>query len=196
MSACVECFANDGHHKFSCSRRTAAAVDWRSARSSGYAAVVVHGGGSMESARFDAPIISHIKDNLWMGGCQDGLKLDDDFLTVVSLYPWEQYEISPSAARVEIRMLDSHEGIDIDDLDRAAGAVLEGLERGKTLVHCQAGLNRSGLVSAYALMKLGMSARDAIDLLREQRSPLVLCNQTFVRQLHELQHEMEALNEA
>lgn len=36
-------------------------------------------------------------------------------------------------------------------------------------VHCQAGMNRSALVVARVLMARGMSARDAIDLVRERR---------------------------
>lgn len=50
---------------------------------------------------------------------------------------------------------------------------------GPTLVHCQAGLNRSGLVAARALTLDGMNAADAIALLREKRSPAVLCNRSF-----------------
>jgi protein-tyrosine phosphatase len=50
----------------------------------------------------------------------------------------------------------------------------------KTLVHCQAGLNRSSLIVARTLM-LGqdMTAKDAIALIREKRSPMCLCNDTF-----------------
>ena len=50
---------------------------------------------------------------------------------------------------------------------------------GPVLVHCQAGLNRSGLVTALALMRAGRSSKDAIDLLREKRCDAVLCNPAF-----------------
>jgi hypothetical protein len=36
-------------------------------------------------------------------------------------------------------------------------------------VHCAAGMNRSALVVARVLMKQGMSAQDAIDLVRQRR---------------------------
>lgn len=49
----------------------------------------------------------------------------------------------------------------------------------QVLVHCQAGLNRSGLLAAVTLVKMGKQPSDAIDLLRAQRSPLVLCNEAF-----------------
>jgi hypothetical protein len=47
------------------------------------------------------------------------------------------------------------------------------------LIRCQAGVNRSGLVSALTLMYAGYSATDAIALLRERRSPFVLSNVEF-----------------
>lgn len=166
-------------------------IDWRSRRMSGHARVAMERG---LPSYFDVDMITHVVDNLWQGGCEQGLKLDDDFVKVVSLYPWEQYELGPNTERVEVKMYDSHDGVDWGDLDRASDEVLEGLTRGKTLVHCQAGLNRSGLVAAVTLMKLGYTAQQAIDILRATRSPLVLCNQTFVKQLHELQHKMEENN--
>ncbi len=46
-------------------------------------------------------------------------------------------------------------------------------------MHCQAGINRSGLVTALALVEEGMKAVDAIALLRAKRSPAVLCNRAF-----------------
>ena len=47
------------------------------------------------------------------------------------------------------------------------------------LVHCQAGLNRSSLVAARALMFEGRPAVDAIAVVRKRRSPACLCNQAF-----------------
>ena len=43
-------------------------------------------------------------------------------------------------------------------------------------IRCQAGLNRSGLITALTLMISGMSADEAIDTLREKRSTYALCN--------------------
>ncbi len=50
------------------------------------------------------------------------------------------------------------------------------------LVHCQAGLNRSGVVTALALMLNGdvATADKAIALLRARRGEAVLCNPLFV----------------
>ena len=163
-------------------------VDWRNRRMSGHARVAMEKG---LPSYFDVPMITHVEGNLWQGGCEQGLKLDDDFVRVVSLYQWERYDLGPNTERIEFQMYDSHDGVDWDDLEKASDLVVEGLAKGKTLVHCQAGLNRSGLVAGRALMKMGHTAQEAIDLLRKTRSPLVLCNQTFVGQLHELQRRSE-----
>jgi protein-tyrosine phosphatase len=160
-------------------------IDWQNKRMQGH----VRGFGPTDGW-MDIPLISPVDEKLglYQGGCMQDVQLGDTFKTVVSLYPWERYARAEGTDLYEIKMLDSSEGVDFDDLLKASNAVLKGLEKGKTLVHCQAGLNRSGLTAAFTLMRLGMPAQDAIDLLRRQRSPMVLCNQTFVNQLHGLEH--------
>jgi protein-tyrosine phosphatase len=49
----------------------------------------------------------------------------------------------------------------------------------RVLIRCQAGVNRSGLISALVLMLEGYTAADAIALLRERRSAHVLSNRHF-----------------
>ena len=56
-------------------------------------------------------------------------------------------------------------------------------EGARVLIRCQAGVNRSGLVMAVALMRSGLCAHEAIALIRERRSPAVLSNRDFVRWL-------------
>jgi protein-tyrosine phosphatase len=51
---------------------------------------------------------------------------------------------------------------------------------------CQAGWNRSSLVVALVLLNEGYSAHDAINLIREKRSPNALCNQHFVSFINEV----------
>ena len=152
------------------------AADFESHHIEGFA---VHGG-----KHFSAPLVSHITGDLWVGGCIDGVRLGDDFATVVSLYPWERYTIGPDTDRVEIRMYDAGEIPERAGLLEAVGCVLVGLDDGKTLVHCQAGLNRSNLVAALALMARGMTPDEAVTLLRERRCEAVLCNPAFARWLH------------
>jgi hypothetical protein len=55
-------------------------------------------------------------------------------------------------------------------------------EKGKRVAaKCQAGLNRSSLVAALVLLKEGYSAEEAINLIREKRSPHALFNPHFVK---------------
>jgi protein-tyrosine phosphatase len=59
---------------------------------------------------------------------------------------------------------------------------------GRVLVHCTEGLNRSGVVVARALIDLGWSSADAIELVRLRRGPtedgfLALANPHFVEWL-------------
>lgn len=125
-------------------------------------------------------LISHITDNLWMGGCIQDTRLPKEFDYVVSMYPWEQYALHESTVRFEYQMYDHAEMPDVPTLYAAAGTVLGCLRSGgTTLVHCQAGLNRSGLVTGLALVLSGTDPETAITMLRHKRSPSVLCNPVF-----------------
>lgn len=135
-----------------------------------WAGIAVHG-----NTPFSCVLISHIVGNLWVGGCIDGLKLADDFRFVVSLYPWEQYRLGPDTERLEVRLYD--DAIDsIGEIHDIAQTAFECVAAGKTLIHCQAGLNRSGLISTLVLIKQGYTVEDALALLREKRTPAVVCN--------------------
>lgn len=140
-------------------------------RLSGYA---MHG-----NTPFDVPYISELADNLWQGGCENGLVLPDFIDHVVSLYPWEQYTARHElASQMSVRMYDStSQGYDqVYDIARWVNSCRKS---GTVLVHCQAGLNRSSLVAATALTLDGMSGDDAVALIREKRSPACLCNPAF-----------------
>jgi protein-tyrosine phosphatase len=146
-------------------------------RMSGYTA---HGG-----FYFEAPFISHIEGNLWQGGCQDGMILPEFIENVVSLYPWEKYTVNHELnSFVEVTMYDSLDQ-SFDQVEGIAEWVKDCCELGPTLVHCQAGLNRSGLVAARVLMLQGKTGKEAIDILRSTRSPAVLCNYTFEKYILE-----------
>src|SRR4051794_41301601 len=86
----------------------------------------------------DVPLVSHIHGNLWMGGCKDNVRLPDDFRFVLSLYPWERYELGPRTVRYEARLYDSADLPAVDELDALVEIVLRETAKGKTLVHCQA----------------------------------------------------------
>lgn len=147
-------------------------ADLTSHRIEGYA---VHGG-----AEFSVPLISHISGNLFVGGCIAGVPLPLNIEHVVSLYPWESYLTTEDVVSVmAVRLFDSTDLPDEQLLWAIAAHAHRMCALGPTLVHCQAGLNRSNLIAALALILHGMTGTEAIDLLRAKRSPAVLCNESF-----------------
>jgi protein-tyrosine phosphatase len=85
------------------------------------------------------------------------------------------------------------EGPDATRVVRVAKAAYRRWQAGdQVLIRCQAGLNRSGLVTALVLMIDGYTADEAIDLIRDRRSPDALFNTDFVRWLR--QHAREYLS--
>ena len=135
---------------------------------------------------------SEILDGLWMGGTDDddtvaspkelvGFEHEIDFDAVVTLYAWAQ----PMPWGIEEMRWGFGDGhMSLVDEDRLGRIVRWAYERwiagDKVLIRCQAGMNRSGLVTAMVLMMGGYSAADAIKLLREKRSEVVLFNKHFV----------------
>lgn len=132
--------------------------------------------------RLHVPLISHIVDNLYVGGHSRSADLGDFFSHVFSLYIFEgEYRSDKTVTRHKgIRMLDSPTE-DTSLVDEIVPEIVEALEAGgNVLVHCQAGINRSNLVAALVLRQWkGLTSREAIDMLREKRSPLVLANWGF-----------------
>jgi hypothetical protein len=51
----------------------------------------------------------------------------------------------------------------------------------KTLIRCQAGWNRSGLLMALVLIREGFTPEEAIFKIRDKRSHNALCNTTFAK---------------
>jgi hypothetical protein len=129
---------------------------------------------------FEAPYITEILPGFYMGGTDDYLTLPPNIDYYLSLYKWGSYKIKHALKGHEVVvMYDAEEGPDPDQIMELAAWVQESRTLGDTLVCCQAGLNRSGLVVATALVLDGYPPDEAIALLREKRSPAVLCNQAF-----------------
>lgn len=130
--------------------------------------------------RIDMPFMTEVADNLWHGGVEDGLVLPEFVKYKLSLYPWEDYTIRHDIEALTVEMYDS--------LDQGFEQVMELAEwvnerrlTGPVFVHCQAGLNRSSLVVAMALIGAGdvRDGREAVELIRSRRSPACLCNPAF-----------------
>ncbi len=139
------------------------------------------------SIPFDVPYISHVGPNFYLGGCANGLVLPDHVEHVVSLYPWEQYTLTRQPRSITFHWLYDTAATPPPIVRAIAGWVNECVGDGPTLLHCQAGLNRSALVAVLVLMKRGQNAAQAIAWLRAARSPAVLCNSAFEAWLHNLE---------
>lgn len=132
---------------------------------------------------FDVPFVSQIEDNLWIGGCENGLVLPENFKHLISLYPWERYTVNHELdSALVVRMFDDH-NVDMDKILSIADWANSCLNSGPTLIHCQAGLNRSSFVAAFMLMMGNrlITGKEVIDLIREKRSPACFCNDEFYR---------------
>lgn len=108
-----------------------------------------------------------------------------EFEVVVSLF---QCDGHGPAAGTEHHFLDIPDRpLEVDQLIRVSGLVAvtaDAVGAGRrVLVRCQYGYNRSGLVTAAALVRLGHPIEDAIALIRRKRSEWALHNQAFVEYL-------------
>lgn len=146
--------------------------------------VAVHG-----NTPFDVPFVSELAPNLWQGGCRNGLKLPDFIEHVVSLYMWEKYTLHDGVKTVKTVEMYDDEKQHFEQVDELARWVNLCRQTGPTLVHCQAGLNRSSLVAARALFLNGdfHDGNQIVEVIRERRSPACLCNQHFEREVRSWQ---------
>lgn len=148
--------------------------------------VAIHG-----NTPFDVPYISKVYDDLWQGGCHPEMTLPSFVNHLVSLYPWGKYQVKHDLdSELTVRMYDSNDGFNTEQVRAIAEWVNTARKSGVVLVHCQAGLNRSGLVTAAALILEGMPASEAIKTLRAARSGAVLCNQSFHKWLFQFEEEV------
>jgi hypothetical protein len=141
------------------------------------------------------PLYSEVAPNLFMGGTDDNATIDqaqklrhfegsNEFDCVVTLYAWA----APANWGVEERRFGFPDANIIEEyiptiVELAQWAHTKWAAGKKVNIRCQAGLNRSGLVTALTLMISGMSAENAIKTLREKRSDYALCNGEYERWL-------------
>ena len=75
-------------------------------------------------------------------------------------------------------------GSDVARVVRAAHfAYQRWVDGDDVLIRCQAGMNRSGLVTALVLVMAGLTPGQAVTLIRQRRSPGALFNEHFVEWL-------------
>jgi hypothetical protein len=134
------------------------------------------------------PLYSEVAPNLFMGGTDENATIDqaqelrhfegrNEFDCVVTLYAWA----APANWGVEERRFGFPDANIIEEylptiIELAQWAHAKWAAGKKVNIRCQAGLNRSGLVTALTLMISGLSADEAIETLRTKRSSYALCN--------------------
>jgi hypothetical protein len=133
------------------------------------------------------PLISRVDETLWQGGWPGYVisHLPPPFKFVVNIYGREGYTVDPDVKMIVRRWHDNEFLPDLAELEATAAQINEWRALGPTLVHCEGGWNRSGLVAALALIRSGTDPEDAIALLRAKRSSLVLFNPYFAAWLRE-----------
>lgn len=134
----------------------------------------------MGNVSFSMPLVSLIEGNLWSGGTPaDVGEAPAYFDYILNLYPWEAYHTSPRTRVKKVELYDAGEIPDVSLLYELAGWVNDKRALGPTLVHCQAGINRSSLVVSLALILGGRVPDEAIAFIRKQRSSACLSNEYF-----------------
>jgi protein-tyrosine phosphatase len=134
---------------------------------------------------------NEVVPGLWQGGhdvrsqSSTACVVGDEFDLVVSLTTRPGYGPAEGVEHVVVRLADA--GVDAGTaarLDDVAATVAEAVDEGRrVLVRCSGGLNRSGLVVALALQRLGRPGEDAVALVRAARGPWALTNPGFVAHL-------------
>lgn len=138
------------------------------------------------------PLYSEILPNLFQGGTarddtifskqdRNARREDLPFDSVISMY----YASSPAGWGVQEMRFPIKDGliseINLEELKEVISWGYNQVVKGnKILVRCQAGLNRSGLVTALILIQLGYEPGDAIDLIRKNRGSIALYNTEYV----------------
>lgn len=160
------------------------------------------GTGLMRNVPFAKDPWNQLVRNLWLGGHDYSPPGDDSwrgqlapkiysnmFETVISFYQLPHEEQSIPAEDVNHWYHRMPDGLltpaDLDRVHQMVDIAVDCLDRDKpVLIRCQAGLNRSSLCAGFVLQRIGFTAAQAIDLIRQKRSPYALCNEDFVEYLH------------
>jgi hypothetical protein len=122
-----------------------------------------------------------ILPNLWLGSMPSSVN-GFDYVFCVSGRPNYlsfKHLMSPETIVTVAQLEDEDFLPPVRVLHDLADQVLAAKAKGRTLVHCLAGLNRSALIVALAMIKDGWNPDAAILHLRNTRDKNVLFNKTF-----------------
>jgi protein-tyrosine phosphatase len=133
--------------------------------------------------KLSTDLFTELTPMLWMGGTPTDLldkTLPSYFRANLNLYHWGNTIIPQGVEYLEFEMYDTQrDGVDTAKIWELAAWAYKQSRTRVTLINCQAGINRSGLVAAATLGLMGYTAEQAISHMRHERSPLVLANPLF-----------------
>lgn len=149
------------------------------------------GSGWTEWAALATEPWTEIIPRLWIGGHDYNTLVDGQWVTVqvdppsvfdhvVSMFSRDGYEPVLGGHDV-FKFEDSRDFTDeikATARDAARRVATEHLY-GNVMARCQAGLNRSSLVAGLAMILMGYTGEDAVQLIRARRSPWALCNDAY-----------------
>lgn len=124
----------------------------------------------------------HIVGNLYVGGITDDTS---QFQYIFCCTPDKTYYGNSKQVIHLVTFHDTERNLPPEwFIDDVVERVVICCQKGPTFVHCSAGLNRSGLIAALALVKTGSyTPAEAIKLLREKRSTEMLSNKLFEQRI-------------
>jgi protein-tyrosine phosphatase len=138
--------------------------------------VVIQGMSMGELVETRIPVMTEVAPLLWVGGAA-GSVLPENIKHVVSMIGQVGYEVKHPLHSVLVVHWEDNLEQPLDQVDVLADWVNSCT--GDLLVHCGAGLNRSCIVAARAMMRSGWTADTAIKDIREKRSEHCLTNPHF-----------------
>jgi hypothetical protein len=146
---------------------------------------------TLNPQHYPAALFSEVLPNLFQGGTDDNdvihvahnsykRRSDMPFDSIVTMYAWARpadWSVQELRYGIPDNLISD---IDLNRLRKAVDFAHQQWKSGdRVLIRCQAGLNRSGLVTALVLIKEGYSPAQAIDLIRAKRGEDALCNYQF-----------------
>jgi len=125
------------------------------------------------------PAWTVIDDNLILGA-HPADKLPSNVDVIANVDSFRFYDIPEGVIYLHFAYWDTDAVPDATELDVVTTFLNDLRATGETVfVHCRLGLNRSALLAGLMLVDEGYRAKDAIELMRDLRSPQVLENRTF-----------------
>jgi protein-tyrosine phosphatase len=104
----------------------------------------------------------------------------EEFDSVYTAYAWAN-PVDWFVREIRFAFLDNDDtDFDLEELKFVVHNAHKDWKNGKrVLIRCQAGMNRSSVITALVLIREGYTPVEAVNLIRDNRSEIALFNRTF-----------------